>query len=276
MPARELSLTGLAKEFPPPVAGAPPVLALDRVSLRVAASEIVSIVGPSGCGKSTLLRLVAGFDAPTGGTIRLSGRAVSGPGPDRGMVFQQPTLFPWKSVLDNVAVGPRMRGVPKAECREEAGRYLQAVKLRGFERHFPYQLSGGMRQRVQIARVLINRPDVLLMDEPFGALDFQTRLEMQALLLDLWAQYRPSVLFITHDVDEAIFISDRVYVMSGAPGRIVDEIAVPFGKPRGYATVTASERFAALKIRILERLGYASQPPELAARDGGAAASSGT
>ena len=229
-------------------------VALKAIDFELTLSTIVSLVGPSGCGKSTLLRMAAGFDQATEGQILLNGRPVSRPGPDRGIVFQQPQLFPWLSVRDNVEFGPKMRGVARSDYEEAARRYLHAVGLAEFGSHYPYQLSGGMRQRLQIARVLINEPSVLLMDEPFGALDYQTRLDMQQLLLDLCARYKPTVLFITHDIDEAVFISDRIHVMSRRPGRIVGSFDVPLPRPRQFEAVTAAADFTRLKLDILKLL----------------------
>ncbi|HEX2651521.1 MAG TPA: ABC transporter ATP-binding protein [Burkholderiales bacterium] len=234
----------------------PSLRALEDVSFGIADSEIVSLVGPSGCGKSTLLRMIAGFDFPDAGELLLDGKRIAEPGQDRGVVFQQPQLYPWLNVLDNVCFGPRMRGVPRERISEAAGHYIRSVGLERFESHYPYQLSGGMRQRLQIARVLINEPRVLLMDEPFGALDYQTRLGMQRLLLELAAEYRPTVLFITHDIDEAIFISDRVHVMSPRPGRIIETIEVDIPRPRVYDEVSASAPFMALKLRTLKLLAH--------------------
>lgn len=226
------------------------VTALDRLSLDVAEREIVSIVGPSGCGKSTLLRLVAGLVRPTAGEIWLDGRRVTGPGVDRGMVFQSYTLFPWLTVEGNVEFGPRIRGLPDAYCREVAQRYIQMVGLAGFERAYPKELSGGMMQRVAIARALANDPELLLMDEPFGALDAQTRAFMQELLLDLWQKTAKTILFVTHDLDEALFLGDRVYVMTARPGRIREELRLRLPRPRTWE-VTTSEEFAAVKRRVL-------------------------
>lgn len=230
------------------------IQALQDISITIEPASIVSLVGPSGCGKSTLLRMVAGFDRPDKGDIALGGRPVSSPGPERGIVFQQPQLFPWLNVLDNVTFGPRMRGVPRETYWPAAERYLASVGLSEFTGHYPYQLSGGMRQRLQIARVLINEPRILLMDEPFGALDYQTRLDMQRLLLDLCASYRPTVMFITHDIDEAVFISDRIHVMSKRPGRIIGTFDVPMDRPRRYEDVAATEPFMRLKLATLDLL----------------------
>ena len=229
-------------------------VALSGITFELQPSTIVSLVGPSGCGKSTLLRMAAGFDQPTEGQILLNGEAVRRPGPDRGIVFQQPQLFPWLTVRDNVEFGLKMRGVARSNYQEAAQRYLLAVGLGEFSGHYPYQLSGGMRQRLQIARVLINEPAVLLMDEPFGALDYQTRLDMQQLLLDLCARYKPTVLFITHDIDEAVFISDRIHVMSRRPGQIIGSFDVSLPRPRQFETVTAAEDFIRLKLDILRLL----------------------
>jgi NitT/TauT family transport system ATP-binding protein len=226
------------------------VHALDAVSLEIADQEIVCLVGPSGCGKSTLLNMLAGFEAPTAGEVRVADVEVRGAGPDRIVVFQTPALFPWMTVRDNIAFGPRKRGVPGRRCLEEARRYMEVMGLEEFSGHYPYQLSGGMRQRVQIASALVNRPDVLLMDEPFVALDFQTRLGMQELLLQIWDEFHPTILFITHDVEEAIFLADRLYVMTWRPGRIKEEIAVPFPKPRTFDLVT-TPRFVAIKEHVL-------------------------
>jgi NitT/TauT family transport system ATP-binding protein len=226
------------------------VRALDRVSLEIADQEIVCLVGPSGCGKSTLLNMLAGFDAPSAGEVRVGDVEVRDAGPDRIVVFQTPALFPWMTVRDNIAFGPRKRGMPARQCLEDTARYMHAMGLDDFAEHYPYQLSGGMRQRVQIASALVNRPDVLLMDEPFVALDFQTRLGMQELLLQIWDEFHPTILFITHDVEEAVFLADRLYVMTRRPGRIKEEIAVPFPKPRTFDIVTTST-FVAIKERVL-------------------------
>ena len=248
-----ISLRDVAKVYAPSARGQSPFVALDNVDLAVEAREIVAVVGPSGCGKTTILKLVAGFDVPTAGSVTVNGRPIAPPGPDRAVVFQSPALFDWLTVLDNVVFGPRHRGEPKADYLQRASELIGAVGLAGWERHYPYQLSGGMRQRVQLARALINRPAVLLMDEPFGALDAQTRSRMQELLLRIWAAYHPTVLIVTHDVEEALLVAHRVYVMTRAPGRIKDCVAVPFGHPRGVDLVGTAE-FAALKYSILKSL----------------------
>src|SRR5437016_211385 len=226
------------------------VVAIDRLSLDVADCQIVSIVGPSGCGKSTLLRLVAGLVPPSSGEIWLDGHQVTDPGADRGMVFQSYTLFPWLTVQGNVEFGPRLRGVPESERRAVAGRYIQRVGLTGFEHAYPKELSGGMMQRVAIARALANDPEVLLMDEPFGALDAQTRAFMGELLLDIWQKSPKTILFVTHDIDEALFLGDRVYVMTARPGRFRAEVSLSLPRPRTLEATT-SEEFVGAKRRVL-------------------------
>jgi NitT/TauT family transport system ATP-binding protein len=227
--------------------------ALQDVSLSVKPGEFLCLLGPSGCGKSTLLGSLAGHLQPSRGAIRVDGEAVRGPHPDRGLVFQQHTLFPWKKVIDNVAFGLKMKGVARTERRARAQALLKLVGLDGFENSYPSQLSGGMQQRVEIARVLINHPRVMLMDEPFGALDAQTRLKMQELLLDVWTRIRTTIVFITHDIDEALFLADRILVMSPRPGRIIEEIRLDFARPRHAELVTAPE-FTRLKRHCLALL----------------------
>ncbi len=228
-------------------------LALQATDLDVAENEFITILGPSGCGKSTLLRIVAGLDHPTAGEVRLDGRRIEGPGADRGMVFQSYTLFPWLSVLDNVCFGLRERGLPRAQQVEIAEGFLAQVGLSGFARHYPKQLSGGMQQRTALARALANRPRMLLMDEPFGALDHQTRELMQELLLGIWERRRKTVLFVTHDIDEAVFMGSRVVVMSARPGRIKLDRRVELPHPRHYSVKT-TPAFAALKAELTEEV----------------------
>jgi NitT/TauT family transport system ATP-binding protein len=225
-------------------------LALDSFQLNIAPTEIVSIIGPTGCGKSTAMNILAGFEQSSSGPVVVDGQPISAPGSDRGVVFQQPSLFPWLSVLSNVVLGVKYRGTPRDEYIPRALRLLNEVGLKGFENHYPYQLSGGMQQRVQIARALITEPAILLMDEPFGALDYQTRLLMQKLLLRLWEQFRPTILFITHDVGEAIFISDRVIAMTRRPGRVKCEVLVSTPKPRDYDFLS-SPAFTTLERKLL-------------------------
>jgi ABC-type nitrate/sulfonate/bicarbonate transport system ATPase subunit len=226
-------------------------VALQATDLDIAENEFVTILGPSGCGKSTLLRIVAGLDVPTAGEVLLEGRRIEGPGADRGMVFQSYTLFPWLTVLDNVCFGLRERGLPRAQQLEQAQGFLAQVGLKAFAQHYPKQLSGGMQQRTALARALANRPRMLLMDEPFGALDHQTRELMQELLLGLWEAQRQTVLFVTHDIDEAVFMGGRVVVMSARPGRIKLDRAVPLPHPRHYSVKT-TPAFAALKSELTE------------------------
>ncbi|BEP57197.1 MULTISPECIES: ABC transporter ATP-binding protein [unclassified Variovorax] len=238
--------------------------AVQDITLHVEPGEFVCLLGPSGCGKSTLLGALAGHLTPAGGVIQVDGEPVCGPHPDRGLVFQHHTLFPWKKVLDNVAFGLKMQGIGRSERQARAHEMLRLVGLDDFANFYPSQLSGGMQQRAEIARVLINRPRVMLMDEPFGALDAQTRLMMQRQLLDAWARVRTTIVFITHDIDEALFLGDRVLVMGPRPGRIVAEFVLGFHRPRDPSLVTSSE-FTALKRRCLQLLhphADASEPLE--------------
>lgn len=229
------------------------VQALDRVSFEVRPDEFTVIVGPSGCGKSSLLYLAAGLLEATGGEIRVNGRRVEGPGADRGMVFQSYTLFPWLTVRENVEYGPKRRGLAAAERHRIADQYLAEIGLAAFADHYPKQLSGGMMQRVAIARALANDPDILLMDEPFGALDSQTRHTMQKLLLRIWEHAHKTVAFVTHDIDEAILLGDRILVMTARPGRIKADIAVDIPRPR-HAEIELEQDFIALKRRIIDEL----------------------
>lgn len=246
----KISFTGVNKSYGARGAPGGRTLALADFDLDLAPQEIVSIVGPTGCGKSTALNILAGFEQASAGTVKVDGLPVHAPGPNRSVVFQQPSLFPWLDVLANVVLGVKCRGVPQGEYEPRALRLLQEVGLQGFEHHFPYQLSGGMQQRVQIARALISEPDILLMDEPFGALDYQTRLLMQKLLLRLWAHFRPTILFITHDVGEAVFISDRVIAMTRRPGRVKREVRVHAPKPRDYEFLASGE-FTSLEHELV-------------------------
>lgn len=226
-------------------------VAVRDASLAVRPGEFVCLLGPSGCGKSTLMNAIAGFVSPSRGQVSVDGEAVTGPGPDRGMVFQQHSLFPWKTVKENVAFGPLMAGVGKSEACSVARTFLSLVGLAAFENAFPNTLSGGMQQRVGIARALANYPSVLLMDEPFGALDAQTRIMMQENLLEIWSEFRNTVVFVTHDIDEAVFLSDRIVVMSASPGRIIADIAVDLPRPREQSLLTSQE-FMRLKRQCME------------------------
>ncbi|MDQ0511388.1 ABC transporter ATP-binding protein [Ancylobacter amanitiformis] len=229
------------------------VVAIDNISIDVPDNQFAVIVGPSGCGKSSLLYLVAGLAEPTSGEILLGDEEVDGPGPDRGMVFQSYTLFPWLTVRENVEFGLKRRRMPAKQREEIVNRYLNETGLAAFHDAYPKQLSGGMMQRVAIARALANDPKILLMDEPFGALDSQTRNSMQKLLLRVWEENRKTVLFVTHDIDEAILLGDRIYVMTARPGRLKEEIIVPIPRPRSMDMVMDAE-FIAVKRRILDLL----------------------
>ncbi|WP_316193201.1 ABC transporter ATP-binding protein [Bradyrhizobium sp. SZCCHNRI1029] len=233
--------------------GHAPTRALEPVALTIGNNDFVTILGPSGCGKSTLLRIVAGLDHPTSGKVLLDGREVEGPGADRGMVFQSYTLFPWLTVRENIAFGLRERGVPEDKRNAVADRFIQQIGLEGFENHWPKQLSGGMQQRCAIARALANDPKILLLDEPFGALDNQTRVLMQEMLLGIWERDQKTVLFVTHDIEEAIFLGSRVLVMSARPGRIKADIKIELPHPRSYKIKTSPE-FIALKERLVEEI----------------------
>jgi NitT/TauT family transport system ATP-binding protein len=224
-----LEVNQLSKEFH---TDAGPVMALERISFRAHHRELVCFIGASGCGKSTLIRILAGLDAPTSGRVLLDGIDVSGPGRDRGMVFQGYTLFPWRTVLENVLFGMEVSGRPRKEARADAQEWIDMVGLSRFANAYPYQLSGGMKQRVAIARALANHPRILLMDEPFGALDAQTRAQMQSYLLQIWRQVDITILFVTHDLDEATYLADRIVVLGAHPGRILDVIEVPVPRPR--------------------------------------------
>lgn len=248
----KLLVQNVSRVFPG-VRGAAPTRALEPTNLTVAENDFITVLGPSGCGKSTLLRIVAGLDRPTAGDVLLDGRAVRGPGPDRGMVFQSYTLFPWLTVSENIAFGLTEKGVPAAQSREIVAAYVEKVGLRGFENHYPKQLSGGMQQRTAIARALANEPEILLLDEPFGALDNQTRALMQELLLGIWERERKTVLFVTHDIEEAIFLASRVVVMTARPGRIKADIPIDLPHPRHYRMKTSPE-FSELKARLTEEI----------------------
>ncbi|CCE10406.1 putative ABC transporter (ATP binding protein) [Bradyrhizobium sp. STM 3843] len=247
-----LRIAQVSRTFPAR-AGHAPTRALEPIDLAIGDNDFVTILGPSGCGKSTLLRIVAGLDRPTSGRVLLDGREVTGPGADRGMVFQSYTLFPWLTVRDNIAFGLRERGVPDTERGKIADRFIQQIGLSGFANHWPKQLSGGMQQRTAIARALANDPKILLLDEPFGALDNQTRVLMQEMLLGIWERDRKTVLFVTHDIEEAIFLGSRVLVMSARPGRIKADIKIELPHPRSYKVKTSAE-FVALKERLVEEI----------------------
>src|ERR1700751_1739137 len=225
-------------------------LALSDISLTVTDGAFVSILGPSGCGKSTLLYIVGGFVQPTQGTAKIKGEAISGPGPDRGPVFQEFALFPWKTVLGNVMYGPRQQGVKHAEAEAQSRALLEMVGLKGFENFYPKELSGGMKQRVALARTLAYHPEVLLMDEPFGALDAHTRTRLQNDLLNIWERDRKTVLFVTHSVEEAVFLSDKVAMMTRSPGRIRQIIDIDLPRPRRRTELLLDPRYQKYVVEI--------------------------
>ena len=240
-----LRIEAVSKQFAG-TRGTPPTQALEETRLDVAENDFICLLGPSGCGKSTLLRIVAGLETPTTGRVLLDAQPVTGPGPDRGMVFQSYTLFPWLTVEQNILFGSRA-------TPQRAQALIGRVGLRGFERHYPKMLSGGMQQRTALARALANDPKILLLDEPFGALDNQTRALMQELLLGIWEADRKTVLFVTHDIEEAIFMANRVAVLSARPGRIKAEVRIELPHPRHY-TMKTSNVFSAYKAQLTEEI----------------------
>jgi len=227
---------------------------LENIDLSLTKGEFVVLLGPSGCGKSTILNLLAGFTQPQQGHVLCGGEPVRQPHPSRGMIFQQPNLFPWLNVLENVTFGPRLRKHNRAEVDARAREWLARVGLAGFEDHAPWQLSGGMKQRVALARAWLPGPEVLLLDEPFGALDAQTRMMMQELLRAAWLETQTTLLFVTHDVEEALFLADRVLVMSARPGRIVEDIRLPFGRERDIETLASEPHYGDIKHHVLQRV----------------------
>jgi NitT/TauT family transport system ATP-binding protein len=242
-----LEIRGVSKRF---ISDGKELEVLREVSLSIEAGEFICILGPSGCGKTTLLRIVAGLEAPSDGAAYLDQRLITSPGPERGMVFQEYSLFPWRTVLDNVAFGPELKGLSKEERYQKSRQYIRMVGLEKFEKRYPHELSGGMKQRVAIARALVNDPRALLMDEPFGALDAQTRNTMQTELLRLWGAERKTVLFITHSVDEAIYLADRIIMMTSRPGRIKEDIDVDLPRPRSRTSLEVNR----IRERILQDL----------------------
>ncbi|MGH8910252.1 MAG: ABC transporter ATP-binding protein [Egibacteraceae bacterium] len=260
MTVPKLAVRGLVKRFGN---GAGAVTALDDINLEVAAGDLVCIVGTSGCGKSTLLKLIAGLETPTEGEVAVDGRPVTGPGPDRGFVFQAYSLYPWRTVAGNIEFGLELAGMPRAERRARVDQYLGVMSLSRWAGRLPRELSGGMRQRVAIARALVTEPAVLLLDEPFGALDAQTKRVMQAFLLEVWQRTGTTIAMVTHDVEEAIYLAQRIFVLTSHPGRIAAEIAVPFGRSRSPA-VRRDDRFLDLRDEIDDLLltqGVGGSPP---------------
>ena len=255
-----LAIKGLSKRF---TRGEQTVEALADVNLTVNKGEFVCLIGASGCGKSTLLRIIAGFETASAGDVEMYGTAITGPGPERGMVFQDFALFPWLTVRENVGFGPRQRGLPKANLDEIAARYTEMVGLSSFADYYPSQLSGGMKQRVAIARVLANDCEVLLMDEPFGALDALTREKLQLELLEIWQRTHVTVIFVTHSVEEAVLLADRVVVMTAGPGRIEHDARNPLARPRDVSAID----FNQVRRDITQRLTshVAARPVAVAA-----------
>ena len=246
---KNLVIRNLCKTYFDPYAGTH-VTAVSDVSLSVQQGEFVAIVGPSGCGKTTILNMIAGFLPPSSGEIILNDRPVKGPGPERGVVFQSFALFPWKTVLENVAFGPRMRGLPKAECEKIAREYLALAGLADAAERYPNELSGGMQQRVGVVRALANNPEVLLMDEPFASVDAQTRMTLQEELTRIWQERRPTIIFITHDVGEAVFLANRVVVLS--KGAVLKELEVPLPRPRVWDVLIEDAAFKTLSAQVLQ------------------------
>jgi NitT/TauT family transport system ATP-binding protein len=244
-----IAIDGLSKSFASALS-ANDRLVLSDISLHIAEGEFVSIVGPSGCGKSTLLYMVGGFVAPSSGAVSVAGKPVTGPGPDRGPVFQEFALFPWKTVLGNVMYGLLQQGVSKPEAEAKARALISLVRLTGYERFYPKELSGGMKQRVAIARTLAYGPTILLMDEPFGALDAHTRTGLQNELLEIWERDRKTVLFVTHSVEEAVFLSDRVVVLTRSPGRLKATVDIDLPRPRRRAELLVDRRYQTFMIQI--------------------------
>lgn len=245
-----LLIKNLSKTYYDPYAGED-VEAVKDIFLEIPTGEFVAILGPSGCGKTTLLNMVAGFVAPTRGEIILNDREIRGPGPDRGVVFQSFALFPWKTVLDNVSFGLKMRGIPKPDRDRIAAEHVALVGLQGFEHRYPHELSGGMQQRVGVARVLANQPDLMLMDEPFASVDAQTRMTLQEELTRIWELKHPTILLVTHDVEEAIFLATRVVVLTPRPGSIRDVVPIKLPRPRLWHTLVEDMTYKRLVARIL-------------------------
>jgi len=248
---KNLTIQNVSKTYFDPYAGAN-VTAVHDISLKVNQGDFISIVGPSGCGKTTLLNMIAGFLPISGGSITIDDKPIKGPGPDRGVVFQTFALFPWKTVSENVGFGPRMRGLPKKECDQIALEFLSLVGLEHVAQKYPNELSGGMQQRVGVVRALANNPDVLLMDEPFASVDAQTRMTLQEELTKIWQERRPTILFITHDVAESVFLADRVVVLS--KGRVLEDMPIQLQRPRVWENLIEDDTFKALSSQVLNKV----------------------
>lgn len=251
-----IEVRNVVKRFPQE--GAADITVLNDINLEFKSGEFISLIGPSGCGKSTLLRLIAGLIKTDGGELLLDGEAIAGPGYERGLVFQDPTLFPWKSIYENIAFGLRARGIYRQE-KNLIPEFFKLVGLEGFEKSYPHHLSGGMAQRASLARALVNRPKVLLLDEPLGALDAFTRMNMQDEILKIWEQQGMTTVMVTHDVDEAIYMADRIIVMSARPAKIEEVISVEMGRPRQRS----DPDFLGLRAKILQTLNFAGKRQEL-------------
>jgi NitT/TauT family transport system ATP-binding protein len=249
-----LVIEDLVKSYVDPYTGEE-VVAIEDLSFSVEEGELVAILGPSGCGKTTVLNITAGFVEPTDGRVLLRGNPISAPGPDRGVVFQSFALFPWKTVLANVAFGLKMRGMGRKEREQVAHEYLDLVGLQGFATKYPHELSGGMQQRVGVARVLANEPDVMLMDEPFASVDAQTRMKLQEDLTRIWEERQPTIFFVTHDVEEAVFLSDRVIVLTPRPGRLRQIVDIDIRRPREWRRLVNDDSFRRTTQGIIDLLG---------------------
>ena len=259
-PVPILEVQGLSKSYRQ--AGGETTVAIGNITCQVEASEFVSFVGPSGCGKTTLLMSIAGLLAPSSGRVVVNGKEVAGPPPNLVLLFQEynKSLFAWRSVLGNVRFGLDARGGNRIGAQDKARALIDLVGLTGFENHYPWELSGGMQQRVAIARALAYEPEVLLMDEPFGSLDALTRLELEDILLKLWAELKTTILFITHDIEEAVYLSDRIWVLSRRPSQIIRELKIDFSRPRNQVSTRAEARFMELRNDIYRQIGNKSEP----------------
>ena len=255
-----LEISGLTKSFADIGGGRDRIRVLDGISFSVPKNQFVCLLGGSGCGKTTLLKIVAGLIEADTGRIEIEGKAVKGPGPDRSLVFQNYGLLPWRNVLGNVELGLEIRGVARARRRQICRDYIARVGLTGFERHYPHQISGGMQQRVGLARALSKDPKILLMDEPFAAVDMQTREKLQDELLGIWWTMKTTVLFVTHSIEEAVYLGDRVIVMSARPGRVAADIAIDLPRPRAEHEVKSSPRYAELQRNVRAALRQGETP----------------
>jgi len=252
--APKIAFQGVSKLYGGAGRNAIQTLALDNLDIAIRPAEIVTVLGPTGCGKSSTLNIIAGFEQPSTGVVLLDGKPIDGPGPDRAVVFQQPSLFPWLNVFDNVTLGVKCQGKPREDYTARAMHLLAEVGLAGFENHYPWQLSGGMQQRVSIARALAVRPRILVMDEPFASVDAQTRFDLEDLVLKVRADFGITTLMVTHDIDEATYLSDEVVVLYGKPAKVSDVIAVDLPFPRSQVETRNDHRFSALRTRIYEKV----------------------